>query len=56
MKLKRPAIQKNVCLFLSKNGLLENRRYLGAHLLVSVNGTGIYSSNKMGCSHDYSTR
>jgi hypothetical protein len=37
--------------YLSKNGLLENRRYLDGHLLVSVDGTGTYSSNKIGCSH-----
>ena len=42
---------KQLFSYLSENGLLENRRFLGNKLLVSVDGTGTYASNTIGCSH-----
>ncbi len=42
---------KQLFTYLSENGLLENRRFLGNKLLVSVDGTGTYASNAIKCSH-----
>ena len=44
-------IFKTVFDYLSEEKILRNRRYMNNHSLVSVDGTGSYSSNEIGCSH-----
>lgn len=44
-------IYKRVFDYLAEANILQNRRCLNNHLLVSVDGTGTYSSNEIGCSH-----
>lgn len=42
---------KTLLNFLKEGNMLEERKYLNGYLLLSIDGTGFFSSNKISCNH-----